>query len=169
MKATPDPTKQELQEVASLINTLLADEYILHTKTRYAQWNLNNQKDYHLQKFFEGQHETLSSIMDELAGHIRSMGQPVLVSMSDFLNIVSMSEETPDFNNSDRIIETLLHDHESIIRFIQNDIIINTDKIKKPVTAFLVRGVMNKHEKIAWMLRSSKQMVSLVSSGVRLD
>jgi len=27
MKATPDPTKQELQEVAALINTLLAEEY----------------------------------------------------------------------------------------------------------------------------------------------
>lgn len=169
MKATPDPTKQELQEVATLINTLLADEYVLHTKTRYAQWNLNDQANFHLQKFFEGQHETLSSIMDELAGHIRSMGQPVLVSMKDFLNIVTTSEENPDFNNSDRIIETLLRDHESIIRFIQKDIIINSDKIKKPVISVLVRRVMDKHEKIAWMLRSSKQMVSLVSAGVRLD
>ncbi len=169
MKAPPNPTSQELQKVATLINTLLADEYILHTKTRYAQWNLNDHANYHLQKFFEGQHETLSSIMDELANHIRSMGQPVLVSKKDFLNIVAMSEDTPDFNNSDKIIEALLRDHESIIRFIQNDIIISSDKIRKPVTAFLVRGIMDKHEKIAWMLRSSKQMVSLVSAGIQAD
>jgi starvation-inducible DNA-binding protein len=154
MKATIGIPDKDIEEIVTFLNTLLADEYALYTKTRNAHWNVNGQNFYELHKFFESQYEILDIMIDDIAERVRSLGHYALGSLKDFLSVTHMDEENHDFSNPKQIIQTLTNDHETIIRIIRNDINPVSEKYKDLGTADFVTGLMEKHEKMAWMLRS---------------
>jgi starvation-inducible DNA-binding protein len=145
--------EHDIEEIVTLLNTLLADEYALYTKTRNAHWNVNGSNFFELHKFFEFQYDLLDVIIDDIAERVRSLGHYALGSLKDFLSVTHMDEENHDFSNPKGIIETLVHDHETIIRIIRNDITPISHKYRDLGTADFVTGVMVQHEKMAWMLR----------------
>jgi starvation-inducible DNA-binding protein len=153
MKPDFEIAENKLKEVATLLNTLLADEYILYTKTRNAHWNIQGKNFNELHKFFEGQYEPLDIIIDDTAERVRALGHFALGTLKDFLQVARLSEINDDFSDQDHIIQTLLIDHESIIRSLSKDII-TTAECKDLGTADFMTGIMEKHEKMAWMLRS---------------
>ncbi len=57
-------------------------------------------------------------------------------------------------NDSRSLIKKLLADHESIIAFIRGNIDEFADAHKDAGTSDYITGLMEKHEKIAWMLRA---------------
>ncbi len=155
MKPTIGIPDYDLQEVVTLLNTLLADENVLYTKTRNAHWNITGSNFFDLHRLFQMQYESLDIVVDEIAERVRSLGHFALGSMKDFLSITNMSEENHDFGNSKQIIQTLLNDHETIIRIIRSDIVPIATKYRDLGTADFVTGVMEQHEKMGWMLRAS--------------
>jgi starvation-inducible DNA-binding protein len=142
------------EDVVYLLNTLLANEYVLYTKTRNAHWNVTGSNFYELHKFFEIQYEVLDVMIDDIAGRVRVLGYLALGSMKDFLSITQLNEDKLDFSNSAHFIQALITDHETIIRMIRNDIIPISAKSKDQGTADFVTGLMEQHEKMVWMLRS---------------
>lgn len=154
MKPTLEIPNNELEEVATFLNKLLADEYLLYTKTRNAHWNVRGPGFYELHKFFEIQYELLDVMIDDVAERVRSLGHFALGSLKDFLSVTQMSEENHDFSSSTEIIETLVSDHETIIRMIRIEIVATSEKYKDHGTTDLVTGVMEQHEKMVWMLRA---------------
>lgn len=93
-------------------------------------------------------------MIDDIAERIRSLGHFALGSLADFIEVTHMDEENHDFSNSIQIIQALVDDHETIIRIIRNDITPISEKYKDLGTADFVTGLMEQHEKMAWMLRS---------------
>ena len=156
MKPDFEIADNKLKEVATLLNTLLADEYILYTKTRNAHWNIEGKNFSELHKFFEGQYESLDIIIDNTAERVRALGHFALGTLKDFLQVTRLSEQNDKFSDQNSIIQTILTDHESIIRFLCKDIIIATE-CKDLGTADFMTGIMEQHEKMAWMLRSYLQ------------
>jgi len=154
MKATIGIPEKDTEEIVTFLNTLLADEYALYTKTRNAHWNVNGPNFFELHKFFESQYEILDIMIDDIAERVRSLGHYALGSLRDFLSVTHMDEENHDFSNPKQIIQTLVNDHETIIRIIRNDITPVSEKYKDLGTADFVTGLMEKHEKMAWMLRA---------------
>jgi starvation-inducible DNA-binding protein len=154
MKSTLGITDQGTEEITTFLNTLLADEYVLYTKTRNAHWNVSGSSFYELHKFFGIQYKLLDVMTDDIAERIRSLGHFALGSLKDFLSVTQMSEENHDFSNSTEIIQTLVADHETIIRKIRNEIISTSLKYNDHGTADFVTGLMEQHEKMAWMLRA---------------
>ena len=156
MKPDFEIADNKLKEVATLLNTLLADEYILYTKTRNAHWNIQGKNFSELHKFFEGQYESLDIIIDNTAERVRALGHFALGTLKDFLQVARLSEQNDKFSDQNTIIQSLLTDHESIIRFLCKDIIIASE-CKDLGTADFMTGIMEHHEKMAWMLRSYLQ------------
>jgi starvation-inducible DNA-binding protein len=154
MKANLGIPEHDVEEIATLLNTLLADEYALYTKTRNAHWNIDGPNFHGLHLFFESQYEVLDEVIDDIAERVRALGHYALGSLKDFLSVTHMGEENHDFSNPNQIIQTLLNDHETIIRIIRNDITPISEKYKDLGSADFVTGLMQKHEKMAWMLRS---------------
>jgi len=154
MKPTIGIPDKDIAEVAMLLNTLLADEYILYTKTRNAHWNVAGSNFIELHRFFKNQYESLDEIIDEVAERVRSLGHFALGSLKDFLSVTHMLEDNHNFGKHKELIQILVDDHETIIRIIRNDIIPISDKYKDLGTADFVTGIMEQHEKMAWMLRS---------------
>jgi len=105
-----------------------------------------------LHKFFQNQFEMLDGIIDETAERIRSLGHFALGSLKDFLAVTHLLEDNRDFGNPKMMIQILVNDHETIIRIIRNEIIPISDEYKDLGTADFVTGILEQHEKMAWML-----------------
>jgi starvation-inducible DNA-binding protein len=154
MKQNIEISNENLKKVATLLNSLLADEYLLYTKTRNAHWNIQGKNFNELHKFFESQYDSLDIIIDDTAERVRSLGHFALGSLKDFLKVARLSEQNDDFNNQNNIIQTLLQDHESLIRSLRKDITNVSGELRDLGTADFMTGLMEQHEKMAWMLRS---------------
>ncbi|MFA6457615.1 MAG: DNA starvation/stationary phase protection protein [Bacteroidota bacterium] len=154
MKPNIDITEAHQKEIAQLLNTLLADEYVLYTKTRNAHWNVQGPNFIELHKFFETQYDALDIIIDDAAERVRALGHFALGTLKDFITITRLSEHNHDFSNDKHIIQTLLEDHETVIRFLRKDISFISEQNKDLGTADFLTGLMEQHEKMSWMLRA---------------
>jgi starvation-inducible DNA-binding protein len=63
---------EQREGVVAILNTLLADEYLLYTKTRNYHWNVVGPQFNDLHKFFEAQYNELNKIVDDVAERSRA-------------------------------------------------------------------------------------------------
>src|SRR5688500_730495 len=88
---------ESLQEIVSILNTDLADEYVLLTKTKNYHWNVIDSRfnDHH--KFLEEQYELLEEMIDELAERIRSIGGKSIGTLLEFTDETRLSEVPKEY------------------------------------------------------------------------
>ena len=147
--------KQEhLNEVAKSLSQVLADEFILYTKTRNAHWNVEGPDFHSMHIYFEGLYDELADIIDEVAERIRMLGHYACAKLTEYSELTHLTEQASQPNNSLGFIKTLLSDHETIIIHLRESIDYFNDELKDAGTADFITGLMEKHEKTAWMLRS---------------
>jgi len=140
--------------VSTALGKLLADEFILYTKTRNAHWNVEGPDFHSMHLFFESQYEELDEIMDGVAERIRMLGHYAPATLKEFLQLTHLSEKSGSANNSAGFIKELLEDHESVIIFIRENITPFASKYDDAGTSDYITGLMETHEKLAWMLRA---------------
>ena len=145
---------QNNEVIVSFLNLLLADEYVLYTKTRTAHWNVDGSNYFELHVFLENQYNAINDMIDDIAEQIRSLGHYALGSLKDFLSIAKVSDDNQNYGNSMHVFETLLHDHETIIRIIQHEVYPISHKYKDRVTSDFVSRIMEQHEKMIRLIRS---------------
>ncbi|MCR8556531.1 DNA starvation/stationary phase protection protein [Mucilaginibacter sp. BJC16-A38] len=147
-------SSENLAGVAHALNHILADEFLLYTKTRNAHWNVEG-PDFHTKHlFFESQYGQLDEIMDSVAERIRSLGHYAPATLKSFLELTHFSEVLHNKNDSAGFITELLNDHESLIIHLRENINIFANELKDLGTSDYITGLMETHEKMAWMLRS---------------
>ncbi len=144
----------DIEAISTLLNTLLADEYTLYTKTRNAHWNITGSNFSELHEFFKAEYIELDTVIDSLAQRIRSLGHFALGNLKDYLTVTHLDEDNHDFSNARQILRTLFNDHETLIRIIRNDIAPVSLEFKDLGTADFLTGLMELHEKMAWELRA---------------
>jgi starvation-inducible DNA-binding protein len=154
METTIGITQKNTQAVSVELAKLLADEFLLYTKTRNAHWNVEGPDFHAMHLFFESQYEQLDEIMDGVAERIRTIGHYAPATLKSFLELTHLSEKMEGSNTSLYFIEELLGDHESIIEFIRGTITPFAEDYKDFGTSDYITGLMEKHETMAWMLRS---------------
>jgi len=154
MKTSIGIKEKDTQAVAVILNKLLADEHVLYVKVRNAHWNVEG-ADFHAQHlFFEGLYDELAETIDEIAERIRSIGHYAVGTMKEFLELTHLSEMSYKKNDSQGLIKELLLDYESIIVSIREQIDTVAEKHNDAGTEDFLVGVMEAHEKTAWMLRA---------------
>ncbi len=141
-------------DVAEILCKLLADEFVLYTKTLNAHWNVEGPDFHSMHIFFEGQYGQLSDLMDGVAERIRTIGHYAPATLKEFLELTHLSEASDRKNNSQGFIKDLVADHDSIIEFIRGSIITIDEKFKDAGTSDYITGFIETHEKMAWMLRA---------------
>jgi starvation-inducible DNA-binding protein len=140
--------------VANVLNTLLADEYVLYTKTRNYHWNVVGPQFNDLHKFFESQYEALNDIVDDVAERARTLGGKALGTLVEFAKTTRLRERAGEYPDARGMIGDLLADHESIVKQLRADLVTALDKHGDAGTSDFLTGLMEKHEKMAWMLRA---------------
>jgi len=154
MKPNIGITDKNRQEVATILSGLLADEYVLYTKTRNAHWNVEGPDFHDKHKFFEAQYEELEELADSVAERMRALGHYAPATMKSFLDLTHLTEKRIANTSSKSFIKDLLEDHESIIIYLRENINKIADKLADVGTSDFLTGLMEEHEKIAWMMRS---------------
>jgi starvation-inducible DNA-binding protein len=139
--------------VVKRLSKLLADEQILYTKLRNYHWNVEGMFFQTLHLFFQEQYTALFTITDDIAERIRSLGEYSIGALNAFLDNTRLKETNHLNGNAEKMLQNILKDHESIIRRIRGDIKIIQKMNDEGTTDFLI-GLMERHEKMAWMVRS---------------
>lgn len=147
-------SEENRKAVAFEMSKLLADEFVLYTKTRNAHWNVEGRDFHSMHLFFEIQYGQLAEIMDGVAERIRSIGHYAPATLTAFKELTHLTEKIADKNDSLSFIRELVEDHESIIGFIRGNIEPFASKYNDYGTSDYITGLMEEHEKMAWMLRS---------------
>ncbi len=147
-------TDRNRQAVVDLLNTLLADEYLLYTKTRNYHWHVVGPQFNDLHKFFQEQYEALDDVVDEVAERARTLGGHALGTLGELAERARLAEKPGDHPDAGTMLSHLLADHEALIRTLRADLATALDKHGDAGTSDLLTGLMEKHEKMAWMLRA---------------
>ncbi len=139
---------------ANILNRLLADEYVVLVKTLNYHWNLVGPEfhDYHI--LFDGQYKMIFELTDLIAERARAVGGIALGSMAEFIKNSGLNEASGDIPTPKEMVENLLRDHESISRAMREGINLTGENNRDMGTNNFLGGLIEKHEKIAWMLRS---------------
>lgn len=133
----------------------LADLHVLYIKTRNYHWNVTGPRFQPLHAFFEEQYEDIAKAIDEVAERIRMLQGRSPGSMAEFLKIARLCEEKAGvYPPADGMIRSLLEDHEAIIRQLRKDIETTDEKVDDIGTSDFLTGLIEAHEKMAWMLRA---------------
>ncbi|MFT6147525.1 MAG: starvation-inducible DNA-binding protein [Saprospiraceae bacterium] len=139
--------------IVKRLSKLLADEQVLFTKLRNYHWNVKGMFFQTLHLFFEEQYTVLFTVTDDIAERIRSLGEYSIGSLSAFLDNTRVKETNHLDGNAKEMLQNILVDHEFIIQKLRSDIKI-TQALKDEGTADFLIGLMQQHEKMAWMVRS---------------
>jgi starvation-inducible DNA-binding protein len=142
------------QRVIAILNTLLADEFLLYTKTRNYHWNVVGPQFNDLHKFFEAQYEALDDVIDEVAERVRALGGRASGTLEEFRTSARLGEKAGAVPPARDMLAALLADHEALTRTLREDIDAVTDRHRDVGTADFLTGLLEQHEKAAWMLRS---------------
>lgn len=154
MKTNIGIKQENISKVVEILIKVLADEFVLYTKTKRAHWNVEGPDFYNKHLFFEQQYDTIDEIVDTVAERIRSLGHYTPATLKDFLALTHLTEELQEKNDANGFIKELLLDHESIIIYLRENINLIANELQDAGTSDFITGLVETHEKMAWMLRA---------------
>ncbi len=147
-------TKEQLEGSINILNRVLADEFLLYTKVRKYHWNVRGLQFNDLHKFFEELYTELEIVIDEVAERVRTLNGFAIGTVSEFAKVSRLKEFPGDYPKALEMIKNLLAEYETIIRELRSDIDACEEENHDMGSADFLTGIMEKHEKKAWMLRS---------------
>lgn len=146
-----DDARKKLVET---LNMRLCDEYVLYTKTRKYHWNVVGPRFSQLHEFFEEQYEIIDEMIDEVAERARQLGGKSLGTLDEFVRHSSLNEEPGQNPDPQTMISNLLKDHEAIIKTLRKNADEAEEQYDDMATNDFFLEAVQKHEKMAWMLRA---------------
>jgi len=148
-----DFSEKTRKAVAQQLHILLANEYVLYTKTQKFHWNVTGKWFGPLHLLFEKQYQTLANIVDEVAERSLMLGIKTVATLEEFLKLTALTEQPGKNPNDTKMIELLVLDHETIIETLREDIDLTAELGDMGTNNFLCE-LLEKHEKMAWMLKA---------------
>jgi starvation-inducible DNA-binding protein len=140
-------------KVVAILNILLADEFLLYARARSFHWNVTGRHFKSDHALFEDEYEMLDEVIDAVAERARALGGKVPARLSDFGKAARLTEMDGTSLSAEAMILAMLDGHEGLIRMLRIDTEVVDDLDDEGTTDFLT-GLMESHEKRAWMLRS---------------
>lgn len=144
---------KERDGIIKILKRLLADYNILGSKTRKFHWNVTGPHFSELHAFFETLYTGLALHIDEVAERIRALGEVAPGTLKEFLESSQLKEHPGKNPEANAMLRELLSDYESIIQSLRKDVDA-CDEFHDSGTADFLTGLMEGHEKTAWMIRS---------------
>ena len=148
-----------------VMNVALANASLLTIKTKKFHWDVVGPQFMTLHKLWDDQYETLTDYADEIAERIRMLGGYPIGTAQGFLQASELKEYPGQVPSATEAVRHLLADHESIARSLRGAIEQCDGQFKDAGTADFLTGMLQGHEKMAWMLRSFLLGSAVQSSG----
>ena len=142
-----------INSIVSILEKTLATENVVNLKIRKYHWNIDWENFNDLHKFFEELYDSSAENIDEIAERIRMLWVYTKASFKEYLDLSIVSEDESLSWDYKSMVINLLKDKESIIVSMREDI----EKVWElwdVWTEDFLTGLIQKHEKDAWMIRS---------------
>lgn len=110
-----------------------------------------------LHRLFEEQYNAIEDTIDEIAERERALGAVAPGTLTEFLQMTRLQEYPGQMRDTSGMVKSLLQDHESIVRQLRLDIEATGTTYHDAGTSDFLTGVMEAHEKMAWMLRAQAE------------
>ena len=147
-------TTANAQAVVDLLSRLLADEHLLFMRLRNYHWNVVGMAFGPLHALFQTQYEALTEEIDAIAERIRTLGHSVPATLTELLQLATLVEQPGRLPDDAGMVAQLVADHETIIRQLRKDARACEDQFDDLGTSDFLIGLMERHEKMAWLLRA---------------
>ena len=161
-------SEEQRHGVVDLLNTDLADLYLLLIKTKKYHWDVIGPQFRTLHTLWEEHYNQLTINIDETAERVRQLGGYPLGTAAGFVQYSTIKEHPNDLPSANEMVARLVQDHEQVIRNLRDHVDQCGDKYHDEGTADFLTGLMEQHEEMAWMLRSFLEGESLDASGRRI-
>jgi starvation-inducible DNA-binding protein len=136
-----------------LLGTLLADVYVLATRTRNYAWNVVGPQFQDLHQLFLAQYRELDERSDQVAQRIRALGGLAPGTLAEFLQHTRLREEPGRQPPAKEMDALLLADHEAVVRHLRADLAA-CDRIQDRGSSALLTEWLDRHERLAGTLRA---------------
>lgn len=140
-------------KVAQMLNVVLADEFLLYTKTKNAHQHLDDNDLYRKLMLFKEQYEQLETTMDSIAEHIHSTGYAIPATLDIFLELEHLAEQSPVNTDGLELIEELLEDHESLIIRLQKKAVYFGNELQESGVGRYIIQLMEIHQRMMMELK----------------
>jgi starvation-inducible DNA-binding protein len=147
-------TDQQRAGVAAILDRTLSDLFVLYTKTRNYHWNVVGMHFRELHKLLEEQYTELEEAIDLVAERSRKLGAPALGTLKEYLDHASLKEQPGEYPDAYSMLTNLCSDHEAVIQWLRQSADDCDEKFHDMGTNDFLIGLMQEHEKMAWMLRA---------------
>ena len=141
-------------EVGQMLNLLLADESVLYATTRDYHWNVTGPEFLSLHQQFEAHYTQVAEWIDQIAERARAIGVGARGNWADLTKAARTSADPGIGLAAEHMLAELLDLHEEMIVQLRTDSEACTSRFKDSGTADFLTGLMEQHEKAAWMLRA---------------
>jgi starvation-inducible DNA-binding protein len=141
------------ERVGLILNQLLADEFTLYSEARAFHWNVTGRHFSSDHALFETEYEALDETIDAVAERARALGIKVRATLQDYTKSSRIHAVDSTTLTSDEMIAILRDHHEALVRDLRIDSE-TCDALDDEGTTDFLTGLMEAHEKRAWILRS---------------
>lgn len=141
--------------VVRLLNTLLADEYLLAVKTRNYRWNVYGPHFTQLHRLFQEQYELIDEMIDTVAQRVRTVGGNAIGTLAELQEAARLDEAPGEYPDARAMVLTLLGDHEATVTRLRRDLVEANDEFEDVGTGSLLTDLLERHERMAWALRAT--------------
>ncbi len=141
-------------DIVTCLNGVLANEYVLFTKTLNYHWNITGPRFHSLHTFLEGQYRQLLEVMDEVAERVRIFDQRPISTIKGMYSHMEIKDGQDKVPNAETMLQNLMEDHVTIQNQLKEIVMDKNKCATDPGTEDLLVGLLRKHEMMSWMLRS---------------
>ena len=142
------------EKIVEILAQLLADEHVFYMKLRNYHWNVEGMQFQPLHALFESQYNDIAPTIDDIAERIRSLGFYSPGSMQQMAQLARLSETGHLNGNAEKMLQNILVDQELLIQVLRRNITEIEQKYNDAGTMDFLTGIMEMHEKMAWMIRA---------------
>jgi starvation-inducible DNA-binding protein len=153
--STPDNfSAEEIKNVSSVLNALLADVFALYLKTKNFHWHMSGPhfRDYHL--LLDEHADQIFSISDDIAERVRKIGGTTIRSIGHIARLQRIADDDKDFVDAHDMLRELHKDNRTLIESLRAAHEV-ADKADDYATTSMIEVWIDQAERRAWFLFES--------------
>lgn len=150
--ATPNDLEEHARdEVASVINPLIADCFALYVKTKNFHWHMTGShfRDYHL--LLDDQSDQILNMVDVLAERMRKLGQTTIRSIGHIKQLQKIKDDDEQSLSPKEMLHRLMIDNKDFAARMRRAHQVSSDK-NDVATTSLLENYIDETERRTWFL-----------------
>jgi len=156
LQVPDDFSPEEVKNLASVMNALLADTFALYLKTKNFHWHMSGKhfRDYHL--LLDEQAAQIFAITDDIAERVRKVGGTTIRSVGHIARLQRIHDNDQEFVGPNAMLKELQADNNSMVESLRSAHEV-ASKARDYATTSLIEIWIDEAERRAWFLFEAMQ------------